>query len=132
MHEGNHYSPLTMTKGAALFKWQTQAIVDSLIIELDLEEQLNLPSELSKEHKVNRIVQYTKKNPDHQTMEGSSLTNGIVEKAAELAGIHKASMEGRSCLQGFCQSAKPGRVHIGRKRDNPPNTSRSGRLTGGR
>ena len=104
MQESNHYSLLTMTKGAALFEEQTQAKVDRLIIELDLEDQLNLPSELSRDHKVNRIIQYAKKNPEHQTMEGSNLTDRIVEKAAELAGELKPVWKEHPAYMGFVRA----------------------------
>ena len=126
MQGNSHYSSTTMMRGAQLFAEQTQAEVDTLIIELNLEDEITTGNALSKAHKVNRIIEYTKNNPEHQTMEGSNLIDGLVEKSRRISGRTEASMEGEHRLQRFCQSLEPRRVHIGGRRNSPPNTSRSG------
>ena len=60
MQESKHYSLFTMTRGAALFEEQTQADVDRLTIDLDLEDKIGPRDALSK---VSRIIEYAKKNP---------------------------------------------------------------------
>ena len=126
MQGNSHYSSATMMRGAQLFAEQTQAEVDTLIIELNLEDEIATGNALSKAHKVNRIIEYTKNNPEHQTMEGSNLIDGLVEKAAELAGELKPVWKENTVYRGFVRALNRDGFHIGGRRNSPPNTSRSG------
>ena len=131
MEANNHYSVATMMRGAQLFADRIQAEVDTLIIELNLEGNIATGEGLSKANKVNRIIEYAKNNPEHETMEGSTLTNGVVQKAAELTGRLPPVWKENPRLQEISQSIGPGRFHIRRRGNNPTNPSRNGRLAGG-
>ena len=103
--QGNYqYSVATMMKAAQLFGERTQAEVDSLVIELNLEDEFPTGNTLSKAHKVNRIIAYGKKNPEHQTMEGSNLIDGLVNKAAELAGQLPPVWKEDTIYKGFVRA----------------------------
>ena len=78
------HSLSTVIEAAQLFGNLTQADVDNLILRLDLEGQIPLGGGLSKQNKVNQIIDFSKKNPSHSAVSGANVVNELVEEAGKL------------------------------------------------
>jgi hypothetical protein len=78
------FSLSTVIEAVELFTYSTQAEVNNIILRLSLEDHIPTSLNLSKENKANRIIEFAKKNPEHETAVGSSLVDEIVERAAKL------------------------------------------------
>lgn len=78
------YSALTIIEAAELFKYQSHADIGNLILRFNLEGHMSSQMMTSKQHKVNLIIGFAKKNPTHPTSAKSNLSDEIVEEAANL------------------------------------------------
>ena len=78
------FSDLTVIEAAELFTYLNHAGIHNLILRFNLEDHMAQWMTTSRQHKVNMIIGFAKKNPKHQTAAKNSLPDEIVEEAAKL------------------------------------------------
>ena len=84
MTSNAQYSLLTIIEAVGLFTFRNQAQIDNIILRLSLEDHIPTGTELSNQHKTNRIIEFAKKNLTHQTVTGANLLDEIVKEAGKL------------------------------------------------
>lgn len=80
--ENTHFSTLTLIEAVNVLRGLTQAEFDKLMLHLCMESCIPQGYGMSVENKANKLAQFAKSNPNHQTASESNLLNEIVEYAA--------------------------------------------------
>ena len=97
MPDTTRFSLLTLIEAANLLTYKTQAEFNNFILRLCAEQYVLMRLDLSKENKANQLIQFAKKNPDHETVSGSNVMDEIVEEAAEI--VKELRNRGANSLQ---------------------------------
>ncbi len=91
MSDTTRFSLLTIIEAANLLTYLTQAEFNNFLLRLSVDQYVPMRLDISKDNKANKLIEFAKENPLHQTVLGSNLVDEIVERAIDIVKQIKCS-----------------------------------------